>query len=72
MVKTKIAVLQAMHEFVINRFNDEENIMVWLTYGVPDCPNESDYEFIAENEESFNETVDLFNRLCKLEGIANN
>ena len=71
MIKTRITILQAMHEFVFNKFNDEENIMEWLTYGVPDCPNESDYEFIAENEENFNEIVDLFNRLCKLEDIVN-
>ena len=50
MIKTRIAILQTMHEFVINKFNDEENIMEWLTYGVPDCPDESDYEFIAEDE----------------------
>lgn len=71
MIKTRIAILQTMHEFVINKFNDEENIMEWLTYGVPDCPNESDYEFIAEDEENFNETVDLFQKLKKREGINN-
>lgn len=71
MIKTRIAILQTMHEFVINKFDDEENIMEWLTYGVPDCPNESDYEFIAEDEENFNETVDLFQRLKKREGINN-
>lgn len=71
MIKTRIAILETMHEFVINKFNDEENIMEWLTYGVPDCPNESDYEFIAEDEENFNETVDLFQRLKKREGINN-
>lgn len=71
MIKTRIAILQAMHEFVINEFNDEENIMEWLTYGVPDCPNESDYEFIAENKENFNETVDLFLKLKEKEGIGN-
>lgn len=71
MIKTRIAILQTMHEFVINKFNDEENIMEWLTYGVPDCPNESDYEFIAEDEENFNEIVDLFQQLKKREGINN-
>ena len=71
MIKTRIAILQTMHEFVINKFNDEENIMEWLTYGVPDCPNESDYEFIAEDEKNFNETVDLFQKLKKREGINN-
>lgn len=71
MIKTRIAILQTMHEFVINKFNDEENIMEWLAYGVPDCPTESDYEFIAEDEETFNETVYLFQRLKKKEGIGN-
>lgn len=71
MIKTRIAILETMHEFVINKFNDEENIMEWLTYGVPDCPNENDYEFIAESEENFNETVDLFQKLKKKEGISN-
>ena len=71
MIKTRIAILQAMHEFVINRFNDEKNIMIWLMLGVPDCPNKDDFEFIAGDDENYNETVAIFNRLCKREDIEN-
>ena len=63
--------LKQMHLTVTNEFNDEENIMTWLTLGVPDCPNEDDFEFIAGDDENYNETVALFHRLRKLEGIDN-
>lgn len=69
--KVRIMLLEQMHSTVINEFDDEENIMVWLMLGVPDCPSEDDFEFIAEDDENFNETVALFNRLCKLEGMDN-
>lgn len=69
--RVRIALLQQMHLTVTNEFDDEENIMTWLMLGVPDCPSEDDFEFIAEDDESYNETVVLFNKLCKLEGIDN-
>lgn len=71
MFETRIVILRAMHKFVINKFNDEENIMEWFTYGLPDCPDISDYEFIAGNKEDFDEIVDLFLKLREKEGIGN-
>ena len=53
--------LKAMHE-VIKEANNEEIYMVWI-YTVPDCPSDDDFEFIAEDDESYNEVVDLFIRL---------
>lgn len=58
----RIEQLKAMHEVMLNA--SSENIyMSWITCGVPDCPLEDDYEFIAEDDERYNETVDLFIKL---------
>ena len=61
-IKQRIEQLKHMHELMLLA-NDEEIYMTWIVLGVPDCPEEDDFEFIAEDDESYNETVDLF---CKL------
>jgi len=55
----RVAQLKAMHE-VMKNANDENIYMSWVTYGVPDCPNEDDFEYIAEDNDSYNEICDLF------------
>jgi hypothetical protein len=56
----RIELLKAMHNFVITEFSDEDNIFCWLANGVPDCPQEDDFEFIAEDDEFFDEHVEWF------------
>ena len=58
----RIAQLKAMHEVMIHS-NDERIYMIWVRNAVPDCPSEDDFEFIAENDDSYNETCDSFARL---------
>ena len=60
---TRIRQLKAMHELMILANDEEEITMTWLTYGVPDCPTENDYEFIAEDDIAFDECFDLFIKL---------
>lgn len=65
--KARMSQLKAMHEVMINA-NDENIYMSWITCGVPDCPSDDDYEFIAEDDENYNEVVDLFIKLIQRKG----
>ena len=65
--ESRIKQLKAMHEVMINA-NDENIYMSWISCGVPDCPREDDYEFIAEDNEEYNEVIDLFVELVQRKG----
>ena len=58
-VKERINWLKNAHEF-ITLLNNENAYYDWIVEGVPDCPSENDFEFIASNEDSFNEVKDYF------------
>ena len=60
-IETRKAQLKAMHE-VIKEANNENIYMSWIII-VPDCPQDDDFEFIAEDDDSYNEVVDLFIKL---------
>ena len=60
----KIDFVKSLNEIILG-LGDEDLIESWLMVGVPDCPSEEDFEFIANNEESFDETVNCFVRLSK-------
>ena len=47
-VAKRVELLKAM-DVVVRSLNDEEVMDLWLTNGVPDGADESDYEFIAED-----------------------
>lgn len=66
----KVEFIKALNELVLG-LGDEDHLDYWFTYGVPDCPSDEDFEFIASNEESFDEVVNCFIRLSKYlkEGI---
>lgn len=55
-----------MNEYV-KCMNDENAYMSWIML-VPDEATEEDLQDIAEDDEMFQETVDLFNRLVKRYG----
>lgn len=58
----RIAQLKAMHGVMLNA-NDEGIYMSWICGGVPDCPSEDDFEFMAEDDDCYNEACDLFAEL---------
>ena len=62
----RVEQLKAMHELMRNA-NDEEIYMAWI-YTVPDEPEDADFEYIALDDELYNETFDEFIRLIKYEG----
>ena len=60
----RIDLLKAMHEIMIN-MNNEDAYFSWVTLGVPDEPQEDDFESIASDPEGFKETTDHFTRVFK-------
>ena len=53
--------IRSMHE-IMQSMNDEAAYSRWI-YTVPDCPDDSDFMFIACDEESFADCVKLFKHL---------
>ena len=66
LVQTRIKMLKEMNKYIIE-MGDEEIWMDWITLGVPDEPSEDDYEFIAEDDDEWNNVCDLFGKLAKEE-----
>lgn len=64
--KIRINLLKQMNEYIC-KMGDEEIWMDWITLGVPDEPSEDDYEFIAENDDEWNDICNLFGRLAREE-----
>ena len=60
----RVEFIKALNEIILG-LGDEDLIEVWLMGGVPDAPSEEDFEFIANNQDSFDETVNCFVRLSK-------
>lgn len=65
--EARITQLKAMHKLMCNA-NDESIYMTWITCGMPDEPTEDDFEFIAEDDESYTDAFDLFARLIVRKG----
>lgn len=61
-LKFRIQQLKEMHNLMISS-NDETIYGRWICIGVPDEPSEDDFEYIALNNESYNECFDLFVKL---------
>jgi hypothetical protein len=60
----KVEFVKALNELVLG-LGDEDHLEYWFTCGVPDCPSQEDFEFIANDKDSFDETVNCFIRLSK-------
>ena len=61
----RIEVLKAMHTIVKN-MNDEYAYELWITEGMPDEPDESDFQDVAY--EYFEETTAVFTNVIKRYG----
>lgn len=55
--------VKIMHEMVTQLCNDEKLVMLWLSYGCPDNPQEDDFEFIASDPDNYIDTINLFNSI---------
>ena len=63
-LEARMSQLKAMHELMRNA-NDEEIYMTWIVTGVPDEPSEDDFNYIACDDELYNECFALFVELIK-------
>lgn len=67
-LQSRIEQLKTMHN-MMTLSNNEELYYRWVVLGVPDCPSEDDYEFIAKDEDSYNESFDFFIKLIQEKSI---
>ena len=65
--ESRIKQLKAMHQLMMEA-NDEDIYYTWIVGGVPDEPDDSDFEFIASDDEAYNECFDLFVSLIAYKG----
>lgn len=63
LIQLRKKLLKEMNAYIIE-MGDEEIWMDWITLGVPDAPSEDDYDFIAENDDEWNDVCGLFGRLA--------
>ena len=63
-IELRVIQLKAMDDFM-HSINNEELIDEWLTYGVPDEASKTDYHAIAEDDELYNDCVEIFKRTVK-------
>lgn len=57
----RIKTLKLMHE-TMQCMNNEEAYYSWI-YTMPDCPTEDDFEFIAGDDENYDDTIRTFTRI---------
>ena len=60
--------LKQFDNYIINEIGDEELIDQWLMGGLPDGYTDEDLDFIANDDDEWNDVVDLFSRICKQAG----
>jgi len=65
--KERIEILKQMHNIMLH-MNNENAYYDWIQLGVPDCPSKEDYEYISDNNDDFNESVEWFVRCIKVYG----
>ena len=58
-------IVRTMHNLVM-QMNNEGAYDWWIQVGVPDCPNDpDDFEWFAEDDENYDELVELFLKILK-------
>lgn len=64
-VDIRVNTLKGMNKFILEKINDEELIFHWLEQGVPDCPSDDDFFFIAEDDEEWERVCSVFAWIVK-------
>lgn len=64
-VEIRVDILKDMNKFVLEKIYDEELIFHWLEEGIPDCPSDDDFLFIAENDEEWERICSVFAWIVK-------
>ena len=63
LIQLRKKLLKKMNTYIVE-MGDEEIWATWITLGVPDAPSEDDYDFIAENDDEWNDVCGLFGKLA--------
>ena len=66
LVKIRIKLAKQMNNYIIN-LGDEDIWWDWIQLGIPDAPQEDDFEFFAENDDDWIELCSLFEQLTRKE-----
>ena len=66
--KTRVELLKGMNTYML-QLGDETLLGAWLLTGIPDCPDEEDFEFFATDDNEWNYIVRLFGRLTIERGL---
>lgn len=61
-LESRVTALKLCHNEIIE-LGDEEAYEWWIAMGVPDEPSKSDFEWIAENDEEYEETLQLYKKI---------
>ena len=56
-------IIKAMHTIVTGLNDERAYYNDWIVNGVPDCPTEDDFKFIAEDNECLTDTLKSFKRI---------
>lgn len=62
MRKIRLQLVHEMHDYIMNT-GDEEIYEVWMTVCIPDCPDEDDFKYFADDPEEFKEMCRIFGKL---------
>ena len=60
--KTRVELLKGMNTYML-QLGNETLLGAWFLTGIPDCPDEEDFEFFATDDDEWNYIVRLFGRL---------
>ena len=66
--KTRIELLKGMNTYML-QLGNETLLGAWFLTGIPDCPDEEDFEFFATDDDEWNYIVRLFGRLTIERGL---
>ena len=61
----KIDLLKQMDKYICEVVGDEEIWEIWIALGVPDEATDEDYQYMAEDEDTWKYTCNLFGRLIQ-------
>lgn len=61
-LESRVAALQLCHNEIID-LGDEEAYEWWIAMGVPDEPSKDDFEWIAKNDDEYEETLQLYKKI---------
>lgn len=66
--KTRVELLKGMNTYML-QLGNETLLGAWFLTGIPDCPDEEDFEFFVTDDNEWNYIVRLFGRLTIERGL---